>query len=88
MAIQRRRRDADALPEAKPKNDAYTGILGISLGAMIIGCVFLYLDYSQYGDRKAPAPPPPEKLTVGSDKQPAPPPPPPQPPPPAEPMPK
>ena len=38
-------------------NDAYTGMLAISLCALIVGCVLLYLDYSQYPDSKAPAVP-------------------------------
>src|SRR5262245_38202133 len=36
----------------RPRNDAYTGLLTISLLAMIVSCVLLYLDYSQYGDQK------------------------------------
>jgi hypothetical protein len=39
----------------RPTNDAYTGMLGISLFALILGCVLLYLDYSQYPDSKGPA---------------------------------
>jgi hypothetical protein len=38
-------------------NDAYTGMLAISLFALIGGCVLLYLDYSQYPDSKGPTPP-------------------------------
>lgn len=41
--------------EPKPASDAYTGMLAISLIALIVGCVLLYLDYNQYGA----APPPP-----------------------------
>lgn len=37
-------------------NDAYTGMLAISLAALIGGCVLLYLDFQQYPD-KAPRPP-------------------------------
>ena len=40
-----------------PPSDAYVGMLAISLGAMIIGCVLLFLDWSQYPDSKAPATP-------------------------------
>ena len=39
----------------RPTNDAYTGMLGISLFALIVGCVLLYLDYSQYPDAKGPS---------------------------------
>ena len=35
-------------------NDAYTGMLAISLLALILGCVFLYLDWSQYPDKPPP----------------------------------
>ena len=38
----------------KPRSDAYVGLLVISLIAMITGCVFLYLDFNQYGETKAP----------------------------------
>jgi hypothetical protein len=53
MAARARSRfDRDDL---RPQNDVYTGLLAISLIAMIISCAFLYLDYSQYGTSKAPA---------------------------------
>lgn len=45
--------DDDAI---KPVNDAYTGMLAISLAALIVGCVLLFLDYSQYSDQP-PTPP-------------------------------
>ena len=50
----------------KPRSDAYTGMLLISLLAMIIGCAglghaivnsVLYLDWDQYGSAKPPAAP-------------------------------
>ena len=41
--------------EARPASDVYTGLLAISLIAMIASCVLLFLDYSQYGASKAPA---------------------------------
>ena len=44
--------------EAKPASDAYTGLLAISLVAMIIGCVLLFLDRNQYPDSKPPGPAP------------------------------
>ena len=43
--------------DAKPASDAYTGLLAISLVAMIIGCVLLVLDRSQYPESKPPAAP-------------------------------
>jgi len=41
----------------KPRSDAYTGMLVISLLAMIAGCVLLYLDWDQYGTAKPPPAP-------------------------------
>ena len=43
-------------PYAPPKSDAYTGLLIISLLALIAGCTFLYLDWSQYSKTKPPLP--------------------------------
>jgi hypothetical protein len=40
--------------QAPPKSDAYTGMLVVSLLILIMGCVFLYLDWSQYSSNKAP----------------------------------
>ncbi|MFO0810986.1 MAG: DUF1573 domain-containing protein [Gemmataceae bacterium] len=42
--------------DARPKSDVYTGLLAISLVAMVASCVMLYLDYSQYPTAKPPAP--------------------------------
>lgn len=44
-----------AEPTQKPKNDAYTGMLVISLGAMILGSVLLFVDYSRYSEKNPPA---------------------------------
>jgi hypothetical protein len=38
--------------EPKARNDAYTGLLAISLLALIGGCVLMYLDHDELG--KAP----------------------------------
>lgn len=44
-------------PDAAPAtSDAYTGMLAIALLALIVGCVLLYLDYSQYPASTPPAP--------------------------------
>jgi hypothetical protein len=40
----------------KPRNDAYTGMLVLSLIVLIVGCALLYLDYSQYPKTKPEAP--------------------------------
>ena len=37
------------------RSDVYTGMLVISLIAMILGCILLYLDYSSYTESKPPA---------------------------------
>ena len=41
----------------KPGSDVYTGLLGLSLGAMVIGCVLLGLDLQSYGERQPPTVP-------------------------------
>jgi hypothetical protein len=33
---------------SKPANDAYTGMLLVSLAALVLGCVFLFLEFNQY----------------------------------------
>lgn len=38
-------------------NDAYTGMLGISLIALIVGCALLFIDYQQYPEASPKAPP-------------------------------
>jgi len=40
--------------EPKATSDAYTGMLSISLLALIAGCVLLFLDYSQYPEKEPP----------------------------------
>ena len=40
--------------EASPRSDAYTGMLIISLLALLAGCAFLYLDWSSYSSQKPP----------------------------------
>jgi hypothetical protein len=40
--------------KAKPANDAYTGMLAVSLLALLAGCFFLFLDYSRYSDKPKP----------------------------------
>jgi len=54
-AARSRGRLADPLPEAKPRPDAYTGLLAVSLVGMITGCIFLYMDYTNY-EAKPPTP--------------------------------
>lgn len=53
-----RTRDRDT-PSVAPKSDAYVGLLGISLIALILACVLMALDfYGDYeGKTKAPAVP-------------------------------
>ena len=38
----------------KPLNDAYTGMLAISLLALILGCTLLFLDYQSYQGQTVP----------------------------------
>lgn len=42
---------------AKPRSDAYTGLLLLSLLAQVAGAVFLFLDYSRYPAGPVPKPP-------------------------------
>jgi hypothetical protein len=48
-----------------PPSDAYTGLLAISLAAMIIGCLLLFLDWNQYGNKKPQQPPAPSMVKPG-----------------------
>jgi hypothetical protein len=48
-----RKRTATEDVVVRPASDAYTGLLALSLIAMIASCVVLYLDYAQYGNTKA-----------------------------------
>ena len=43
-----------AANEPKPRSDAYTGLLLLSLLAQIAGAVFLFLDWHQYPDASPP----------------------------------
>jgi hypothetical protein len=52
-------------PKAKPTNDAYTGMLVVSFVALLVGCVLMYMDYSQYDSK------PPTKL-LREDRSPGP----------------
>jgi hypothetical protein len=55
MAAAKNKNDA---PEtSRATNDAYTGMLVISLLALLAGGVLLFLDYNQYPDKKPPAVP-------------------------------
>lgn len=49
MARSRRRRDEeDDEPKEPPiKSDAYVGLLAISLIALVVGCVFMFLDHDE-----------------------------------------
>jgi hypothetical protein len=40
--------EIDEQDTTRATNDAYTGMLAISLIALLVGCALLYLDYSQY----------------------------------------
>jgi hypothetical protein len=53
MAAARMR---DTPTEAKPSPDVYTGLLGISLLALMTACVLVFLDWSEYKDTKPPKP--------------------------------
>lgn len=47
-AVRSRGRSTTGPGQPKPRSDAYTGLLILSLVAQIAGAVFLYLDFSRY----------------------------------------
>ena len=49
---------AKAPTYAEPKNDVYTGLLVISLIALLAGGTFLFLVWNSYSSSKAPKPTP------------------------------
>jgi len=49
---------------APATNDAYTGMLAISLIALIAGCALLFLDYNQYSDKPPAVPKAPGVISV------------------------
>lgn len=55
---------------APPKNDAYTVLLSISLGALVIGCLLLFMDWSDYSGTQGKKPPIPSQPAVqaGADQ--------------------
>jgi hypothetical protein len=72
MATTRTRGRGDrdtATPQ--PPSDAYTGLLAISLVAMIIGCILLFLDWQQYDKKKPDNPPAPSMVKPGGGPPPA-----------------
>jgi hypothetical protein len=54
----------------EPRSDAYTGLLAISLGAMVLGSIILFLDFNQY-DKKPTMPPTPKLRAPAAEAQPA-----------------
>lgn len=51
-----RSRDTSRASQGAPRNDAYTGLLAISLLAQIVGVVFFYLDWNGYPTSKPQVP--------------------------------
>jgi hypothetical protein len=62
MARSRGRKE-ETIAEAPPRNDAYTGLLAISLVATLTGLVFVWMDYSDYSAK------PPKVTTPASVSQ-------------------
>jgi hypothetical protein len=56
----------------QPQNDIYTGLLAISLGALLTGMVFLWLDWSQYSSKKPEAVPSPGQIKAAAPTAPPP----------------
>ncbi|HEY1381133.1 MAG TPA: hypothetical protein VGF55_30315 [Gemmataceae bacterium] len=58
-----------------PRSDVYTGLLALSLIAMIVSCLLLWLDFAQYSTMKAPSvtvPPPKVREGVAAGQLPPP----------------
>lgn len=49
-------RDDDAPEAPKVKSDAYVGLLAISFLALVVGCVFMFLDHDELAKQNLPAP--------------------------------
>jgi hypothetical protein len=60
--------DVEEAAKPKPKNDAYTGMLIISLLALLTSCTLLFLDYSKYKPSEPPRVAPPDQLTFPEEK--------------------
>jgi hypothetical protein len=60
----------DETPQVTPRNDAYTGLLAISLFAMLIGCLLLFLDYNSYPEARPDPPKLKELPKTGAPKAP------------------
>ncbi|HXG09653.1 MAG TPA: hypothetical protein VNK04_07680 [Gemmataceae bacterium] len=54
MAAARARDYDEDIQVAAPRPDIYVGLLVISLVALLLGCLFLWLDLGQYPEMKAP----------------------------------
>ncbi len=65
------KRMADRSSSSGIWGDVYTALLGISLAAMVTGCVFLYLDYAQYSAKKPESLPPPPAIKAPGTGAPA-----------------
>ncbi len=63
MPPARRGRGERDVVEAPPQNDAYTGLLAISLVATLTGLIFLVLDSNDYPG-KVPKPTPPASIST------------------------
>jgi hypothetical protein len=68
-----RSRDSSRASQDAPRNDAYTGLLAISLLAQIVGVVFFYMDYSNYPTSKPQVPQMPNLSAPAAAPAPAPP---------------
>jgi hypothetical protein len=53
------------------RNDAYTTMLAITLLAILVGCVLMYLDYEEYGKQSVPTEKAPALPRLGTGEAPA-----------------
>jgi hypothetical protein len=65
MPKTKEKKKSSASNAPKPKSDAYTMMLFITLLAIAIGCTLLYLDFEEYGKQAAPKENPPALPKLG-----------------------
>ncbi|AWM41431.1 hypothetical protein GobsT_75210 [Gemmata obscuriglobus] len=63
--------DRPRRPEPVKRDGPYVVMLFITFMAVTIGCVLLYLDFSEYGGKSAPSTPVPAVLKLGEAAPPA-----------------
>ena len=63
--VKDREKTADRPDRPKPRTDAYVIMLLITFFAILVSCVLLYLDHSEYGGKAPPKEVPPTLPELG-----------------------